>query len=36
MPFGCLFYCAAIGMVGLAEQQGGYQRDEERQLNPGK
>jgi hypothetical protein len=36
MAFGCLFYCAAIGMVGLAEQQGGNQRGEERQLSPGK
>jgi hypothetical protein len=30
MPFGCLLHCAAIGVVGLAKQQGGNQRDEER------
>jgi hypothetical protein len=34
MPFGCLLHCAVIGMVDLVEQQGGNQRDEERQPNP--
>jgi hypothetical protein len=27
MPFGCLFHCAAIGVIDLAVQQGGNQRD---------
>jgi len=30
MPFSCLRHCAAIGVVGLAEQQRRNQRDEER------
>jgi hypothetical protein len=33
VSFGRLLHCAAIGVVGLAEQQGGNQRDDERQPN---